>query len=167
MKFLIAAGGTGGHINPGIAIGKMLKERGDEVKFIGTEIGMEKDLVPFEFCYSIFQLRIGKRGCDVFVVEVVYPALFAICANAVDEFGALGYACCGAYTRHYFIDFTREVLFETLIAVFLQHTDVVSINSFTRLYFVKIDVKSHFRMHFTTSASFYWLVNNVVVFGFY
>ena len=46
MKFLIAAGGTGGHINPGIAIGKMLKERGDEVKFIGTEIGMEKDLVP-------------------------------------------------------------------------------------------------------------------------
>lgn len=46
MKFLIAAGGTGGHINPGIAIANMLANRGDEVKFIGTETGMEKDLVP-------------------------------------------------------------------------------------------------------------------------
>lgn len=46
MKILIAAGGTGGHINPGIAIGNMLKNRGDSVKFIGTEKGLEKDLVP-------------------------------------------------------------------------------------------------------------------------
>ena len=46
MKILIAAGGTGGHINPGIAIGKMLKEKGNEVKFVGTDIGMETDLVP-------------------------------------------------------------------------------------------------------------------------
>ena len=46
MKFLIAAGGTGGHINPGIAIGKMLKENGNIVKFVGTRDGMEKDLVP-------------------------------------------------------------------------------------------------------------------------
>lgn len=54
MKILIAAGGTGGHINPGIAIGKMLKEKGNEVKFVGTKDGMEKDLVPkagFEIAY--------------------------------------------------------------------------------------------------------------------
>lgn len=46
MKILIAAGGTGGHINPGIAIGKMLQEKGNAVKFVGTEKGLEKDLVP-------------------------------------------------------------------------------------------------------------------------
>lgn len=46
MKVLIAAGGTGGHINPGISIGKMLKEKGNDVIFVGTKIGMEKDLVP-------------------------------------------------------------------------------------------------------------------------
>ncbi|MBQ9313835.1 MAG: undecaprenyldiphospho-muramoylpentapeptide beta-N-acetylglucosaminyltransferase [Clostridia bacterium] len=46
MKILIAAGGTGGHINPGIAIGKMLSAKGNQVKFVGTNIGMEKDLVP-------------------------------------------------------------------------------------------------------------------------
>ena len=46
MKILIAAGGTGGHITPGIAIANMLRDRGDNVKFVGTETGMEKDLVP-------------------------------------------------------------------------------------------------------------------------
>ena len=46
MKFLIAAGGTGGHITPGLAIGTMLKNEGHEVIFIGTEYGLEKDLIP-------------------------------------------------------------------------------------------------------------------------
>jgi len=54
MKFLIAAGGTGGHITPGLAIGSMLKNEGHEVLFIGTEKGLEKDLIPkagFEIKY--------------------------------------------------------------------------------------------------------------------
>jgi UDP-N-acetylglucosamine--N-acetylmuramyl-(pentapeptide) pyrophosphoryl-undecaprenol N-acetylglucosamine transferase len=46
MKFLIAAGGTGGHITPGISIATALKNDGHEIIFIGTENGMEKDLVP-------------------------------------------------------------------------------------------------------------------------
>ena len=54
MKFLIAAGGTGGHITPGIAIATMLKNEGHEVIFVGTENGLETDLVPkagFEIKY--------------------------------------------------------------------------------------------------------------------
>ena len=46
MKFLMAAGGTGGHITPGIAIATKLKNEGHEVIFIGTENGLETDLVP-------------------------------------------------------------------------------------------------------------------------
>jgi UDP-N-acetylglucosamine--N-acetylmuramyl-(pentapeptide) pyrophosphoryl-undecaprenol N-acetylglucosamine transferase len=46
MKFIIAAGGSGGHIIPGIAIGNMLKEEGHEVLFVGTKQGMESDLIP-------------------------------------------------------------------------------------------------------------------------
>lgn len=48
MKVIIAAAGTGGHINPGIAIANKIKEEEKDSKiiFIGTERGMEKDLVP-------------------------------------------------------------------------------------------------------------------------
>ena len=46
MKILVAAGGTGGHITPGIAIANRLKEEGHQIIFVGTERGMEVDLVP-------------------------------------------------------------------------------------------------------------------------
>lgn len=48
MKAIIAAAGTGGHINPGIAIANKIKEKekGSEVIFIGTNRGLENNLVP-------------------------------------------------------------------------------------------------------------------------
>ena len=48
MKVIIAAAGTGGHINPGIAIANKIKEKepNSEIVFVGTDRGLEKDLVP-------------------------------------------------------------------------------------------------------------------------
>lgn len=48
MRVIIAAARTGGHINPGIAIANKIKEKepNSEILFIGTEEGLEKDLVP-------------------------------------------------------------------------------------------------------------------------
>ena len=48
MKVVIAAAGTGGHINPGIAIANkiMEKEPDSKIIFIGTPRGLENDLVP-------------------------------------------------------------------------------------------------------------------------
>lgn len=48
MRVIIAAAGTGGHINPGIAIANKIKaEQPDsEITFIGTKRGLETDLVP-------------------------------------------------------------------------------------------------------------------------
>lgn len=48
MKVIIAAAGTGGHINPGIAIANQIKkeEPNSEILFLGTKRGLEKDLVP-------------------------------------------------------------------------------------------------------------------------
>lgn len=48
MRAVIAAAGTGGHINPGIAIANkiMEKEPDSKIIFIGTNRGLEKDLVP-------------------------------------------------------------------------------------------------------------------------
>lgn len=47
LKVVIAAAGTGGHINPGIAIANKIKkeEPWSEITFIGTPRGLEKDLV--------------------------------------------------------------------------------------------------------------------------
>ena len=48
MKVIVAAAGTGGHINPGIAIANKIKleEPGSKIIFIGTTRGLENDLVP-------------------------------------------------------------------------------------------------------------------------
>ena len=48
MRVLIAAGGTGGHIYPGIAVAKevMRRDPQSEVGFVGTERGLETRLVP-------------------------------------------------------------------------------------------------------------------------
>ena len=48
MKVVIAAAGTGGHINPGIAIANKIKQENKDAKitFIGTLRGLENDLVP-------------------------------------------------------------------------------------------------------------------------
>lgn len=48
MRVLIAAGGTGGHIYPGIAVAKEIQRREpkSEVRFVGTARGLENKLVP-------------------------------------------------------------------------------------------------------------------------
>ena len=48
MRVLIAAGGTGGHIYPGIAVAKeiMRRDRSSVVRFVGTARGLENRLVP-------------------------------------------------------------------------------------------------------------------------
>lgn len=48
MRVLIAAGGTGGHIYPGIAVAKEILRRDprSEIKFVGTARGLETKLVP-------------------------------------------------------------------------------------------------------------------------
>ena len=48
MKVLIAAGGTGGHIYPGIAVAKevLRRDEASEVLFVGTARGLETRIVP-------------------------------------------------------------------------------------------------------------------------
>jgi len=61
MRVVITCAGTGGHINPAIAIADLIKrnEPDSEIIFIGTELGLENDLVP-KAGYKIFNIRTGK-----------------------------------------------------------------------------------------------------------
>jgi len=44
--FLMAGGGTGGHVIPALAVARELRRRGRDVFFVGTERGLEAKLVP-------------------------------------------------------------------------------------------------------------------------
>jgi len=45
-RWIIAGGGTGGHVTPALALGEAIKSRGDAVLFIGSARGLESKLVP-------------------------------------------------------------------------------------------------------------------------
>src|SRR5262245_49196480 len=64
VRLLLAAGGTGGHLFPGIAVAEAARRAlGAEVLFVGTAGGMEKEVIP----RLGFTLRLTpsgqRRGC--------------------------------------------------------------------------------------------------------
>ena len=48
MRVIVAAAGTAGHINPALAIANKIKKESpsSEIMFLGTDRGLENDLVP-------------------------------------------------------------------------------------------------------------------------
>jgi UDP-N-acetylglucosamine--N-acetylmuramyl-(pentapeptide) pyrophosphoryl-undecaprenol N-acetylglucosamine transferase len=60
MKVIIAAGGTGGHIYPGIAIAREFKRRdaNTEILFVGTPRGLESKIVPREG-FALEMIQVG------------------------------------------------------------------------------------------------------------
>ncbi len=65
MRVMIAGGGTGGHVYPGIALAREFQRQaaGTEILFVGTEKGLEARLLPREgFRLSTIRIRglVGK-----------------------------------------------------------------------------------------------------------
>lgn len=90
MRVVFTCGGTGGHINPALAVAKMLRERQPdcEILFIGAEEGMEKTLVPREgfrletIRISSFQRRLTPKGIwhNLITAVDIYGALRKVSA---------------------------------------------------------------------------------------
>jgi UDP-N-acetylglucosamine--N-acetylmuramyl-(pentapeptide) pyrophosphoryl-undecaprenol N-acetylglucosamine transferase len=99
MRVIIAAAGTAGHINPGIAIANKIKkeEPDSEIVFIGTNRGLENDLVP-RAGYELKQIEAYGLGKNIIKNLKTFKGLFQA-KKIIKEFkpdviiGAGGYIC--------------------------------------------------------------------------
>lgn len=105
-KFLLAGGGTGGHVNPLLALGQWLRDQNHEVIALGTKEGLETRLVPnrgFELLtiprlplprklsLSIFAYPFRLLGATLQVIRIIRKRQI----DCVVGFG--GYASAPAY----------------------------------------------------------------------
>ncbi|PNI01286.1 undecaprenyldiphospho-muramoylpentapeptide beta-N-acetylglucosaminyltransferase [Vibrio diazotrophicus] len=61
-RLMVMAGGTGGHVFPGLAVAKKLQQQGWEIRWLGTADRMEADLVPKHGIEIDFIRVKGLRG---------------------------------------------------------------------------------------------------------
>src|SRR5512142_3111596 len=75
--FVMAGGGTGGHVMPALAVARELRARGHTVRFIGTRRGLEAKLAPAEgFPIEFIQIgglqRVGFRRMLITLAELPF-----------------------------------------------------------------------------------------------
>lgn len=82
LRWMVAGGGTGGHVTPALALAERIAARGDEVMLLGTERGLERRLVP-EAGFELLTLP-GRQltGKGLATQLAAAPALLAACASA-------------------------------------------------------------------------------------
>jgi len=98
--FLMAGGGTGGHVIPALAVARELRRRGHEVFFAGTERGLEARLVPAEgFPLELIRIgglkRVGIRQTAATLLQL--PATTIQCARLMRERRVAGVFSMGGY----------------------------------------------------------------------
>lgn len=59
---LITAGGTGGHVYPGLAVARALQEQNIPVVWMGTEKGLESKVIPEAGIHMVYLSVSGLRG---------------------------------------------------------------------------------------------------------
>ncbi|NVB39870.1 undecaprenyldiphospho-muramoylpentapeptide beta-N-acetylglucosaminyltransferase [Pseudenhygromyxa sp. WMMC2535] len=65
LRVMIAGGGTGGHLFPGVALAEQVLAAGGEVRFVGTERGIEARVIP-ELGWTLDRIEVsGIKGRGV------------------------------------------------------------------------------------------------------
>ena len=78
-SIIIAAGGTGGHIYPGIAVGSKLRDLGFNVVWVGAKLGMEAEIVErHSFKFSPITIKGVRRSGPLRALSAPILILLAI-----------------------------------------------------------------------------------------
>lgn len=104
MRVLISGGGTGGHINPALAIAGMIREKykGAEIEYVGTKRGLETKLVPREgYKLHTVKVRGFSRSLSPVNIDAAVKAVTSVweAKRIIKEFkpdiviGTGGYVC--------------------------------------------------------------------------
>ncbi len=104
MKAMISGGGTGGHVNPGLAIAHTIKQNipDAEIAYVGTSRGIENKLVP-KAGYPLYHVEIQgiRRSFSLSNLKTAWLALTSVgkAKKILKEFkpdlvvGTGGYVC--------------------------------------------------------------------------
>ncbi len=104
MRVLMTGGGTGGHVNPAIAIAEIIKinEPDSEIAFVGTKKGIENRLVP-KAGYELYHINIQgiRRSLSLSNIKTAYLVMTSPrkAKKIIEEFkpdiviGTGGYVC--------------------------------------------------------------------------
>ena len=104
MRVLMTGGGTGGHVNPAIAIANTIREQEKDsvIAFVGTSRGIENKLVP-KFDYELYHVDIQglRRKLTLSNLKTLYLAVTSVykAKKLIKEFkpdvviGTGGYVC--------------------------------------------------------------------------
>jgi UDP-N-acetylglucosamine--N-acetylmuramyl-(pentapeptide) pyrophosphoryl-undecaprenol N-acetylglucosamine transferase len=90
-RWVIAGGGTGGHVTPALALGQAARAAGDDCLFIGAERGLERRLVPeagFELLTLGARPLVGRSPGERFAALAALGTSTLRAARALREFRA-------------------------------------------------------------------------------
>src|SRR5579871_6732284 len=80
--FVMAGGGTGGHVIPAIAVAREIRRMGHEVVFVGTERGVENRLVPAAG-FRLEKIRVG--GIKNLGIATRLVSVWRLVAETLDQ----------------------------------------------------------------------------------
>ena len=88
--WVVAGGGTGGHVTPALALAEQIRKRGDEVLLMGTDRGLETRLVP-EAGFDLLTLSAQQiYGRSLSARTRTIPATAHACWSAWRSMGSFG-----------------------------------------------------------------------------
>ena len=90
LRWVVAGGGTGGHVTPALALAEQIRSRGDEILLMGSDRGLETRLVP-EAGFDLLALSARPvYGRNLIDRVRAVPAMANACWSAWRTLGSFG-----------------------------------------------------------------------------